>query len=92
MDYLREGIHLRSLGQTDPLVAWQREGFEMFGQLMAAIDDDYLRYVMHVEVLSGEEAAPDFRQATYEAAADPGDAVRDLGRTGRHRPGARSPR
>ncbi|MFZ0060235.1 MAG: preprotein translocase subunit SecA [Acidimicrobiales bacterium] len=71
MDFLREGIHLRSLAQTDPLVAWQREGFEMFGLLMAAIDDDYLRYVMHVEVLSGEEAAPDFRQATYEAAADP---------------------
>ncbi|HXZ82628.1 MAG TPA: preprotein translocase subunit SecA [Acidimicrobiales bacterium] len=71
MDYLREGIHLRSLAQTDPLVAWQREGFEMFGLLMAAIDDDYLRYVMHVEVMTGEEAAPDFRQATYEAAADP---------------------
>ncbi len=71
MDFLREGIHLRSLAQTDPLVAWQREGFEMFGLLMSAIDDDYLRYVMHVEVVTGEEAAPDFRQATYEAAADP---------------------
>jgi preprotein translocase subunit SecA len=71
MDFLREGIHLRSLAQTDPLVAWQREGFEMFGLLIAAIDDDYLRYVMHVEVLTGEEAAPDFRQATYEAASDP---------------------
>jgi preprotein translocase subunit SecA len=71
MDYLREGIHLRSIAQTDPLVAWQREGFEMFGLLMEAIDDDYLRYVMHVEVLTGEETAPDFRQATYEAAADP---------------------
>jgi len=71
MDYLREGIHLRSIAQTDPLVAWQREGFEMFGLLMEGIDDDYLRYVMHVEVLSGEETAPDFHQATYEAAADP---------------------
>ncbi len=71
MDFLREGIHLRSLAQTDPLVAWQREGFEMFGLLMEAIDDDYLRYVLHVEVLAGEESAPDFRQATYEAAVDP---------------------
>ena len=34
MDYLREGIHLRGIAQTDPLVAWQREGFEMFGKLM----------------------------------------------------------
>src|SRR5262249_31683765 len=40
MDYLREGINLRAMGQQDPLVAWTREGYEMFGQLMAAIDDD----------------------------------------------------
>ena len=32
MDYLQEGIHLRAMGQKDPLVEWQREGFEMFGQ------------------------------------------------------------
>ena len=53
MDYLREGINLRAMGQQDPLVAWQREGFAMFGQLMDAIDDDYLRYVLHVEALAG---------------------------------------
>jgi preprotein translocase subunit SecA len=75
MDYLREGIHLRSLAQTDPLVAWQREGFEMFGMMMAGIDDDYLRYVMHVQVIAAEETAPDYRQATYEAAADPVNPV-----------------
>ena len=57
MDYLREGIHLRGIAQTDPLVAWQREGFEMFGKLMDAIDDDYLRYVMHVagDLVAGED-------------------------------------
>ena len=42
MDYLREGINLRAMGQQDPLVAWQREGFEMFGQMMSGIDDDYV--------------------------------------------------
>ena len=31
MDYLREGINLRAMGKQDPLVAWQRDGFEMFG-------------------------------------------------------------
>ncbi len=71
MDHLREGIHLRGIAQTDPLVAWQREGFEMFGQLMDAIDDDYLRYVMHVQLLVEQEAAPDFTQASFEAAAEP---------------------
>src|SRR5262245_59604375 len=34
MDYLQEGINLRAMGQKDPLVEWQREGYEMFGKLM----------------------------------------------------------
>jgi preprotein translocase subunit SecA len=71
MDYLREGINLRAMGQQDPLVAWQREGFSMFGQLMDAIDDDYLRYVLHVEVLTEQAAEPDLGQASYLAADDP---------------------
>ncbi len=71
MDYLREGINLRAMGQQDPLVAWQREGFNMFGQLMDAIDDDYLRYVLHVEVLTEPAAEPDLGQASYSAADDP---------------------
>jgi len=50
MDYLREGINLRAMGQQDPLVAWQTEGFEMFGQMMAGVDDDYVRYVMRAQV------------------------------------------
>jgi len=71
MDYLREGIHLRGLAQQDPLVAWQREGYEMFQALVAAIDDDYLRYVMHLEVLETPDALPDLGGATYFAAEDP---------------------
>src|SRR5665213_2201992 len=52
MDYLREGINLRAMGNQDPLVAYQREGFAMFGKLMDGIGDDYLRYVFHVQVLT----------------------------------------
>ncbi|HEY7947325.1 MAG TPA: SEC-C metal-binding domain-containing protein, partial [Acidimicrobiales bacterium] len=73
MDYLREGINLRAMGQLDPLVAWQREGFQMFGQMMDAIDDDYLRYVMHVQVVSDTGADLDLTQARYEAAEDPSE-------------------
>jgi preprotein translocase subunit SecA len=82
MDYLREGINLRAMGQQDPLVAWQREGFEMFGQMMSAIDDDYLRYVMHVQVVAEAAPEPDLSQASYQAPTDPSssptllDAVR----------------
>jgi preprotein translocase subunit SecA len=71
MDYLREGINLRAMGQLDPLVAWQQDGFRMFGQLMDAIDDDYLRYVLHVEAIEGPAAEPDLARAVYEAADDP---------------------
>ena len=56
MDYLQEGINLRAMGQRDPLTEWQREGFEMFGQMMQGIARDLLRYVMHVQVEVSEPA------------------------------------
>ncbi len=56
MDYLQEGINLRAMGQKDPLTEWQREGYEMFGQLMKGIADDFVRYVMHVQVVQKEPA------------------------------------
>ncbi len=43
----------------------------MFGRMVAGIDDDYLKYVMHVEVLVDKPTEPDLRQARYEAADDP---------------------
>ncbi|HVE47550.1 MAG TPA: preprotein translocase subunit SecA [Acidimicrobiales bacterium] len=78
MDYLREGINLRAMGQQDPLVAWQREGYDMFGQMIAGIDDDYVRYVMHVEVLADQPDEPDFDQVEYVAPEGP---VQDLSTT-----------
>jgi preprotein translocase subunit SecA len=56
MDYLKEGINLRAMGQKDPLTEWQREGFEMFGGMMKGIAQDFVRYVMHVQVK--QEEAP----------------------------------
>ena len=76
MDYLREGINLRAMGNQDPLVAWERESFAMFESLMAGINDDYLRYVFHVQVLTEETPEPDLDQANYLAADDP---VQDAG-------------
>ena len=73
MDYLREGINLRAMGQKDPLVEWQRDGYEMFGQMMASIDDDYVKIVMHaqVQVLEQQPEQPSLAGAQYEAAEDP---------------------
>ncbi|SEH10249.1 preprotein translocase subunit SecA [Thermoleophilum album] len=50
MDYLREGIHLRGFAQIDPLVAYKNEAFEMFGQLMNSIWEEFTRQVFNVEV------------------------------------------
>jgi preprotein translocase subunit SecA len=71
MDYLREGINLRAMGNQDPLVAYQREGFAMFAKLMDGISDDYLRYVFHVQVLAEPAPEPDLDRANYLAADDP---------------------
>jgi preprotein translocase subunit SecA len=54
MDYLQEGINLRAMGQRDPLVEWQREGYEMFGEMMRSIAQDFVKYVMHVQVVREE--------------------------------------
>ena len=54
MDYLQEGINLRAMGQKDPLTEWQREGYEMFGSLMKGIAQDFVKYVMHVQVVRND--------------------------------------
>jgi preprotein translocase subunit SecA len=60
MDHLREGIHLRAMGQRDPATEWKREGFELFGQLDDLIARDFLRYVMRIRVTAAaQEAAPE---------------------------------
>ena len=71
MDNLKDGIHLRWTVQADPLNAWQQEGYSMFGQLMEVIDNDYLRYIMHVEAVQAPSAEPDLGRAVYAAAEDP---------------------
>jgi preprotein translocase subunit SecA len=50
MDYLREGIHLRGFAQQDPLVAYKNEGFTMFRELMAAVWEEFVRAIFHVNV------------------------------------------
>ena len=60
MDHLRQGIHLRAYGQVDPLREYQSEGFAMFENMVAAIEDDTARYVMKAEIrnnLQREEVA-----------------------------------
>jgi preprotein translocase subunit SecA len=56
MDYLREGIGLRSYAQRDPLVEYQREGYDMFSAMMDAVKEDSVRMLFHMEPVVEDEA------------------------------------
>jgi preprotein translocase subunit SecA len=83
MDYLQEGINLRAMGQKDPLVEWQREGFDMFEAMMGAVEDDFVRYVFHLQVVKEEAPAPQRpRRLQYSAPEGPvqgSEAMRTAG-------------
>ena len=50
MDYLQEGIGLRAMAQRDPLVEYQREGFDLFTAMMDAVKEELVSFVFNVEV------------------------------------------
>jgi preprotein translocase subunit SecA len=72
MDYLREGINLRAMGQRDPLAEYQREGFDMFEAMMGLIEDNFVQYVSHLQVATVADAprAPSARGMRYSSAED----------------------
>jgi preprotein translocase subunit SecA len=55
MDYLQEGIHLRSYAQRDPLTEYRREAFEMFDALTESIQDDFVKYIYRVELVRQDQ-------------------------------------
>ena len=55
MTELRQGIGLRAYGQSDPVVEYKREGFDMFEQMVAAIQEETLRRLFTARVKSNEE-------------------------------------
>jgi preprotein translocase subunit SecA len=71
MDYLREGINLRAMGQKDPLAEWQREGFDMFSAMMASVQDNFVRYVSHLQVVAEEEPRRQASNVQYSSAEGP---------------------
>lgn len=50
MDYLQEGIGLRAMAQRDPLIEYQREGFEMFTAMLEGIKEESVGYLFNLEV------------------------------------------
>ena len=57
MDLLREGVGLRAYGQKDPLVEYKFEAYDMFEAMIGAIQDDVVRYIYHVNVVTEQQPA-----------------------------------
>jgi preprotein translocase subunit SecA len=54
MDYLKEGIGLRAMAQRDPLVEYQREGYDMFVGMLDGLKEESVGFLFNVQV----EATP----------------------------------
>jgi preprotein translocase subunit SecA len=57
MDYLREGIGLRAMAQRDPLVEYQREGYDLFAAMMEGIKEESVGFIFNLEVEVDEQPA-----------------------------------
>ena len=82
MDYLRSGIGLRAMGQRDPLVEYQREGFIFFQDLVHTTKADSIRYMFHAEVV--QQPAPVLKPSAVLTSSAKGDGstARPVQRTG----------
>ncbi len=58
LDYLREGIGLRTIAGRDPLVAYQTEAFEMFQAITESVKEEFSRYIFHAQLVKIEERPP----------------------------------
>ena len=58
MDQLRQGIHLRAYGGTDPLREYQFEGFEMFNAMIATIQEEVATYIMKAQIATNQGVKP----------------------------------
>jgi len=92
MDELRRGIHLRAIGQHDPVVAYRNEGFEMFEQMIAAIREDTARSILVMELRSEEdlERRPTVK-ITGESGSDGTDRKQPVRKTASQKVGRNDP-
>jgi preprotein translocase subunit SecA len=58
MDYLKEGIHLRQTAPRDPLIEYQREGFDMFGAMLDALKEESVGFLFNAQVETSEPQQP----------------------------------
>ena len=67
MDHLKEGIGLRGYGQQDPLVAYKREGHQLFQDMIERVKEETVRLIFHVQIQREEEMQQMRRQQEEQA-------------------------
>ncbi|GGK86139.1 protein translocase subunit SecA [Mangrovihabitans endophyticus] len=85
MDYLQEGISLRAYAQRDPVVEYQREGFDMFNQMMEGIKEEAVGFLFNLEVQVEEQ--PTVTVDPSKAVPLPGSTTSDPSGEGQHQVG-----
>jgi preprotein translocase subunit SecA len=68
MEHMRQGIGLQAVGQRDPLVAYKREGHNLFQNLLDTIQHDVVHSIYHVGIARRE--APPKPPAPVQAGGD----------------------
>jgi preprotein translocase subunit SecA len=69
MDYLRAGIHLRAMANRDPVVEYQREGYDMFMSMLDGIKEESVGFLFNLEVKTADEQAAEAKAKQEEAEA-----------------------
>jgi preprotein translocase subunit SecA len=84
MDMLRQGIGLRAYGQKDPLIEYKIEAFDMFGQMIEHIQEDIVRYIYRVNIVTQAEDRLAQATTSHGDEAAPNEPVRAKDTVGRN--------
>ncbi len=83
MDYLRSGIGLRAMGQRDPLVEYQKEGYDLFEDLIFSVKSSVVRLLLNFDGVNENKADTANQRSS---GATEGKKNKDFGKIGRNDP------
>ncbi len=78
MDYLKDGIGLRGMGQRDPLVEYQREGYQMYNSMIEAIKEETIQLLFHVDIDRVAMTEDESTESDEDEAVNAAEAVMGL--------------
>jgi len=84
MDYLRSGIGLRAMGQRDPLVEYQKEGYDLFEELIFSVKSSVVRLLLNFDGLNQNRT--ETSSASTSSNSSKSKNTQDFGKIGRNDP------